>query len=301
VPAADAAARSALSATWGTAVAEPGRDVAGILAGMADGSIGAVLLMGTDPVADHPDRKLTSAALLPPKGGVPRRGEGGFSPPFIVSLDLFVNESNRNADVILPVDTFTEVEGTVTNLEGRVQKANRIVPGVGASRPAVEVIDDLAGRLGGSVGATAAALAKEIAVVAPAYQAISWDALDWGRGRDGMIAAGGSFTHTPSAAAQDPATGDLTLHLGRVLYDGGTIVIAGESLARLAPEPAAHLHPDDATRLGFAAGDRVTVTGNAGSAVLPVAIDRSLAKGTVYVPFNLGASIGNGLDVKVTK
>ena len=301
VPAADAAARSALGATWGTAVVEPGRDIAGILAGMADGSIGAVLLMGTDPVADHPDRKLTSAAFLPPKGGVPRRGEGGFPPPFIVSLDLFVNDSNRNADVILPVDTFTEVEGTVTNLEGRVQKANRIVPGVGASRPAVEVIDDLAGRLGGSVGATAAALAKEIAVVAPAYQAISWDALDWGRGRDGMIAAGGSFTHTPSASAQDPPTGDLTLHLGRVLYDGGTIVIAGESLARLAPKPAAYLHPDDATRLGFAAGDRVTVTGNAGSAALPVAIDRSLAKGTVYLPFNLGASIGNGLDVKVTK
>jgi predicted molibdopterin-dependent oxidoreductase YjgC len=205
------------------------------------------------------------------------------------------------ADVILPVDTFTEVEGTVTNLEGRAQKTNRIVPGVGSSRPSVEVLDDIAGRLGGAVGATAAALAKEIATVAPAYAAMSWDALDWGRGRDGIVASGGTFTHPPSASAQDPATGDLTLHLGRVLYDGGTIVTAGESLAGLAPEPAAYLHPDDATRLGCAAGDRVTVTGNAGSAALPVAIDRSLAKGTVYVPFNLGASIGNGLDVKVAK
>jgi len=287
VAASDAAARSALSAAWGTGVAQPGRDVAGILAGMADGSIGAVLLLGADPVADHPDRQSATGAFR--------------SPPFLVSLDILVNESNRMADVILPVDTFTEVEGTVTNLEGRAQKANRIVPGVGSSRPTVEVLDDIAGRLGGAVGATAAALAKEIATVAPAYAAMSWDALDWGRGRDGIVASGGSFTHTPSASAQDPATGDFTLHLGRVLYDGGTIVTAGESLARLAPEPAAYLHPDDATRLGCAAGDRVTVTGNAGSATLPVAIDRSLAKGTVYVPFNLGASIGNGLDVKVAK
>ncbi|OFW64421.1 MAG: NADH dehydrogenase (quinone) subunit G, partial [Actinobacteria bacterium RBG_16_67_15] len=46
VAASDAAARSALSAAWGTGVAQPGHDVAGILAGMADGSIGAVLLLG---------------------------------------------------------------------------------------------------------------------------------------------------------------------------------------------------------------------------------------------------------------
>ena len=287
VVASDAAARTALAATWGTAVAAPGRDHASILAGMAEGSLGAVILLGVDPVADHPDRKAAVAAFA---GGA-----------FLISLDLFLNESNRHADVILPVDTFTEVEGTVTNLEGRAQKSNRIVPGVGASRPVVEILEDLATRLGGSIGASASALAKEIATVAPAYAAVGWDALDWGTGRDGIVASGGSFTHHPAGTARDATGGDLVLHLGRVLYDGGTIVTAGPSLARLAAEPAAHLHPDDAARLGFAAGDRVTVTGNAGSAMMPVALDRTLAKGTVYVPFNLGAAIGNGLDVRVEK
>ena len=287
VAATDTAARTALSAAWGTPVAAPGRDTSGILAGMADGSIGAVLLLGCDPVADHPDRKAAVAAFS--------------ATPFLVSLDLFLTESNRTADVVLPVDTFTEVEGTMTNLEGRVQKSNRIVPGVGASRPVVEILEDIAARLGGSLGAGAAGIAKEIALVAPAYTAVSWEALDWGRGRDGIVVPGGSFTHTPVVGATDPSVGALTLHLGRVLYDGGTIVTAGPSLARLAVEPAAHLHPDDAARLGFAAGDRVTVTGNAGSVAMPVAIDPTLAKGTVYLPFNLGAAIGNGLDVKVEK
>ncbi len=286
----NAAARAAVGEVWGTAVADSGRDVDGILAGMSDGSIGAVLLLGTDPVADHPDRNATQAAFLRPKG----------EPPFLVSLDLFITESNRGADVVLPVDTFTEVEGTVTNLEGRVQKSNRVVPGVGGSRPAVEVLDDLAVRLGGSVGGSAAALAKEIAAVAPAYGAMSWDALDWGSGRDGIVAGASSFVHSP-AAARDPATGEFTLHLARVLYDGGTIVTSGESLAPLAPVPAAHLHPDDAARLGLAAGDRVTVTGNAGTATLPLALDSTLAPKTVYVQFNLGATLGNAIDVSIAR
>ncbi|MEK7252095.1 MAG: NADH-quinone oxidoreductase subunit NuoG [Actinomycetota bacterium] len=294
VAADDATARSTLAAAWGAGVAAPGRDASGILAGMANGSIGAVLLLGSDPLADHPDQKVATeafAAVSPPVGGR----------PFLVSLDIFRNRSNEGADVILPVDTFTEVEGTVTNLEGRAQKTNRLVPGVGASRPTVEVLEDLAIRLGGSVGSSAAAIAKEIAAVAPAYAAVSWDALDWGTGRDGIVAAGGSFAHTPTATGKDPAIGDLTLHLGRVLYDKGTVVTAGPSLAMLAPSAAAHLHPEDAARLGFSAGDRVTVTGNAGSAAMPVVLDPTLAKGTVYIPFNTGATIGNGLDVKVER
>ena len=82
VAAADAAARATLAAAWGTAVAAPGRDITGILGGMADGSIGVVMLLGSDPLTDHPDRKAAVAAfgaVSPPAGGVPRRGEGGSS------------------------------------------------------------------------------------------------------------------------------------------------------------------------------------------------------------------------------
>jgi anaerobic selenocysteine-containing dehydrogenase len=95
----------------------------------------------------------------------------------------------------------------------------------------------------------------------------------------------------------ESAPAGFALHLARVLYDGGTLVTMGDSLAPLAPEPAAHLHPDDAARLGVGAGDRVTV----GGAALPVVLDPTLAPRTVYVPFNLGVALGNALDVKVEK
>ncbi len=216
-----------------------------------------------------------------------------------MSLDLFVNDSNRHADVILPVDGFAEVEGTVTNLEGRVQKVNRLVSGVGGSRPAVEVLDDLATRLGGSIGAGAAAVAKEIAAVAPLYAAMSWESLDWGKGRDGIV-VGGGFTDSPADSFTETAPQGFALHLAPVLYDDGTLMTVSESLSPLAPEPAAHLHPDDATRLGVAAGATVTVTGNAGTETLPVRLDPTLAPGTVYVPL-VGVTLGNAVDVTVVK
>ena len=56
------------------------------------------------------------------------------------------------------------------------------------------------------------------------------------------------------------------------------------------------LHPDDAERIGV--NGRARVTGSAGSVELDTSIDPTLAPGTVYVPFNLGATIGN--DVAVT-
>ena len=39
------------------------------------------------------------------------------SAEYVVSIDLFVNDSNRDADVIIPAAGFAEKEGTVTNLE----------------------------------------------------------------------------------------------------------------------------------------------------------------------------------------
>jgi predicted molibdopterin-dependent oxidoreductase YjgC len=280
--AADQTGRDALAEVWGLPVPEPGRDADAILEGLADGSVRGLLLLGADPAADHPIRTGAVAGA-----------------EFMVSLDLFVNDSNRTADVILPVDGFSEVEGTVTNLEGRVQKVNRVAPGAGQSRQATEVLGDLAVLLGGSLGGPADALFKEIATVAPAYRDITWDGLAWSAGRDGIVVSSPGLPIPESGANIDSPAPGLALHVGRVLYDTGTMVTSGPSLAKLAAPPMVHLHPEDAGRRGIEDGGFATVTTDGGEVVLAVAIDPSLASGTVYVPFNFGLAIG-GINVEVT-
>jgi predicted molibdopterin-dependent oxidoreductase YjgC len=216
---------------------------------------------------------------------------------FGVTIHLFVTESNRGADVIFPVDAFAEVEGTVNNLEGRVQKVNRLVPGVGQSRPAVEAIADLVSRLGGSIPSSAAAIAQRIGETVPGYDEVAWTTLGWGPGRDGVVVTASS--RAPTAAASGSAPEGMALHLGRVLYGDGTMIAAGPSLAKLVPPPTARLHPDDAERLGVGDGGSVTVTGDGGEAELPVTIDSGLLPGTVAIPANLGVSLGAAPAVTV--
>jgi NADH-quinone oxidoreductase subunit G len=282
----DPAGLAALAERWGGVPEVAGRDAAGVIEGLEDGSIKALLLLGADPASDFPDPARAAAAL--------DRAE------FIVAVDLFMNESSRRADVVLPALGFAEIEGTVTNLEGRVQKVNRLLAGPGQARPAVELLEELSRRLGHPIGAASTeAVAAEIAEVAPAYP--SWSALDWGEGRQGVV-VGGPFVYAPGKSAPDENPGKgLTLHLARVLYDDGTSLAQSASLAKMRPEAAVHLHSTDAARLGVAAGSIVRLRGSGGEAELKALLDDSLAPGAVYLPFNLGVSVGNGLQVEVIR
>ncbi|HSR15816.1 MAG TPA: molybdopterin dinucleotide binding domain-containing protein, partial [Gemmatimonadales bacterium] len=182
---------------------------------------------------------------------------------------------------------------------------NAVLAGPGLARPSWEALEDLARRMRGSLGATsAAALAKEIETVAPAYRGITWDSLAFGAGREGFLAPvsegdRGSEFH-PTEEAPPPEKAGMSLHLARVLYDRGTLMQAGPSLVRLAPDPAASLHPSDAERLGVTPGEPVRLVGSHGEAPLPAALDDSLLPGTVYLPHNLGIVIGDGAAVEVT-
>lgn len=236
------------------------------------------MLYGADPIRDHPDPALAVAAL--------ERAE------FVVALDLFATDSAAEADVVLPVEAFSETEGTATNLEGRVQKVNRLLPGPGQTRQAWSVLDELARRMGAQLGATTSeALMKEIATVAPAYRGLSWDVLDWGEGREGVVVptADGAqpLQYVPVDTGLRTSTGRFGLHSGPVLYDDGVRVRMSPSLAKLAPQPFVALHPGDAVSLAVSEGRLVRVGSPSGTIDVPVRIDATLAEGSAYIPANL--------------
>ena len=290
VSADDESGREMLAATWGKLPDAVGRGAKGILQGLRDGVIKVLLLMGADPARDVPDGKLAAEALE--------------AAEFVVSFDLFVTESSAAADVILPAAGFTEKDGSVTNLEGRVQKVNQIVAPPGQTRADWSVLDDLARRLGRPLGfGSVEIVAKEIASAAPAYLGVGWSDLET---EEGVVVPAGDavqpLQYVPvgglsSSGGHQPAGDSFRLHLARTLYDDGVLMRNGLSLHKLAPGGFVAITSNDAGRIGAAEGDTAIVNGVS----LPVRIDDSLADGVAYVPFNQPgvASVGDALEVDV--
>ena len=52
---------------------------------------------------------------------------------YVISLDLFINDTTELADLILPTTSLGEKEGTITNMEMRVMKQNKILPAPGST------------------------------------------------------------------------------------------------------------------------------------------------------------------------
>ncbi len=59
---------------------------------------------------------------------------------FLIVQDMFLNETAQKADVVLPACSYTEKEGTVTNLECRVQKIRKAIQPIGDSLSDLDII-----------------------------------------------------------------------------------------------------------------------------------------------------------------
>lgn len=177
-------------AQWGAVPDRPGLDTAGILAGLAEGRIESLVLLGADPLADFPDAELARRAF-----------DGARS---IVAVDLFRTASSDRADVILPASGYAETAGTTTNLEGRVSRlAQRVTP-PGTARPDWMIAAELALRLDADLELESTdAIWAEIEHVAPAHAGLTLDHLASPLGTDGFV-----VPMPEDEAVVDPDTAD---------------------------------------------------------------------------------------------
>jgi NADH-quinone oxidoreductase subunit G len=262
-PVADPGARVDVAAAWGTTTlpAEPGLDAVGILRGALAGEVGALVVAGLEP-RDFADATLVRAALE--------------AAGFVVALESRQSEVTERADVVFPVALVEERSGTFLNWEHRHGRVNAVVKTPHTTMTDLRVLAALADALGAPLGVrTPAQAAAEIAELG------AWEG--------GRPAAAGA----PAAPA---AAGDgLLLASWRELLDGGRGMDHEPALAATARPPVARLSPADATALGAATGDVVTVTGAGGSVSLPLVVTADLVPGVVWVPGQAGAaySLGN--------
>jgi NADH-quinone oxidoreductase subunit G len=87
----------------------------------------------------------------------------------------------------------------------------------------------------------------------------------------------------------------LRLIAQRSLYDGGVTIGACASLAALVPAAVLHVNSHDLERIGVATGDRVRVRSSRTSAVLEVAADEGVTRGTAALGFNLRSADAAGV------
>jgi NADH-quinone oxidoreductase subunit G len=259
----------------GLAPATSERDGLDTLRAAADGKLELLVLLGADPISDCPDTDLARRALA----GARR----------VISVDTFINDSSRLADVVLAAAAYGEKSGTTTNLEGRVTRVAAKVTATGTSRPDWMIAAQLGSALGHDLGVGSVDdLTDAIAAEVPAYAEVTRAALD--RHRDGIVAvpAGSVGGPVPSGSSHEGVRNsyDYRLVVSRKLYDRAVGTAMSPSLAPLAPTAAAHVHPLDLERVGVTSGTAVKIVGVHGSVVLPLVADATVQRGTLWSPFN---------------
>ncbi len=266
----------------------------------ADSGIKGMLIAGADPAADDETYKNALEKL-----------------DFLVVQELFLTETARLADVVLPVKGTAERDGTFTNLERRVQAFDAGVPSPGEAWSDWLVFCGISGRLGAEWAyASADGVMAEIAERVPLYASMEFENLtapiSLERKTSHYIYEGMSFTADVREGVQWPSLaekksndaaklalrfvkpapspdddGDFTLVAPRFLYDGGRLLAEAEVVAAHIHQPQILLSRPDAKKLGVTNGDEVTVSQNGTSLALPVQVNRTLTAGMVVVPRNV--------------
>ncbi|MET0664659.1 MAG: NADH-quinone oxidoreductase subunit NuoG [Acidimicrobiales bacterium] len=272
----------ALADVWPTVPASVGLDTDAMLQGAADGGLDVLVLLGADPVQDAPDRDLARRALE--------------AVGTVIAVDCFLTGSVEAADVVLPAAGYAEVDGTTTNLEGRVSTVAQRVTSPGAARADWIIATDLAARLGSDLGVTSVEdLLAEIERVAPTHAGLG-DRLV-AAGGDGVLVEGSSVTAGAVTDGHLPAADSYSLRLasGRTMYDEATLVQRASTIAKLARPATVRLNPHDFDRLGIETGTPVKVTSARGSITVSASADAGVPRASAVVPFNAPGGAGGDL------
>ncbi|EYR63089.1 nitrite reductase [Actinotalea ferrariae CF5-4] len=325
----DPAARAHVAGVWGVDPDDlPGPGVPAVellrRCGTPDGPR-ALLVHGCNLVVSAPDNQAVRARLA--------------ALDLLVVCDLVPSETTELADVVLPVTQWAEEEGTMTSLEGRVLRRRRATEPPPGVRSELEVLHDLAARLGVTRGfPTDPAVVFDELARASAGGVADYGGLSHARLDAAEAAGDGLFWPVPATPDGEPdhpgtprlfADGfptpdgrarmiavdhrgpsddlrpDAPLYLvtGRVLqhYQSGAQTRRVPALASAQPEPFAEVHPLLADRLGVADGEPVEVTSARGTAVAVAHVTTSARPDTVFMPFHWsGEGSANRLTTDAT-
>ncbi len=260
-------------------------------------------LVAQDPAQSDPDSGGVVAAL---KGL-----------DFLVVQELFMTESARLADVVLPAASFLEKSGTFVNSDRRIQRLRPALEPPAAALTDGDIGNRLARAMGVDLGfdagpgtpADPAKIMSEIATLTPNWGGVDYQRLEtlgflqWpcphpdhpGTDivhRDGKFLRGRArLTPTPWRGVMPARDADYPFMLttGRILfhYNVGTMT-RRTPIIQLdgAGEERVRIHPADAAALAIRSGDRETLTSRQGSVSVPAEVSDLTNPGLLFMAFH---------------
>ena len=292
---------------WGVTIPpEKGLHLSGMFDAMEAGTLRALYVIGENPARSEADQHRTRKLL-----------EGL---DCLIVQDIVRTATAEMADVVLPASaSWCEAEGTVTSSERRVQRVRRALPPPGEARDDLEILYDLARRLGRDWGrADAETIWNELRRVSPMHSGMSYARLEaerglqwpcydeehpgelflharlWERPVGGPRAPFSVVEHSPPVDLLD-AEFPLRLTTGRRLEEYNTGVQSSGYVYPTRRGECLDLSPEDADRYGLAEGETVRVVSRRGSVVAPVRIDSSLRPGLTFMTLHFPEEVATNL------
>ncbi|MBB5174814.1 formate dehydrogenase subunit alpha [Texcoconibacillus texcoconensis] len=244
---------------------------------------------------------------------------------FMVVSDFFLSETAEFADVVLPVTSWAEDEGTTTNLEGRVIRIRKVKDPIGESQPDWEIINRITERMGKKEHfgyENVQQIFDEFRLATKGgkadYYGITYDRID---NEEGVFWPCPSEDHpgtptmfkekfdTPDGKANLPSVPwhepdevptdeyPVTLTTGRVVfhYLSGTQTRRISFLNEKCPEPFVEMHPEMASQYNLSDGDEVKLTTKRSSMKLDVKLTKAIRSDHVFVPYHWGKELSVNL------
>lgn len=204
-------ARQKFEAAWGTPLPiGAGLTAAEMLAAAGAGKLQALCIFNEDPAASAWDGRTIRSCLE--------------ACNFTIVKDIFLSETARFADVLLPGVSFAEETGSFTNTERRIQLVRQAIQPIGEARAGWQIITELARRILAAGGrdihpegyaswdyAGTSEIMLEAAALTPIYAGVTHERL-----------AGGEALHWPVESSDHPGT--PVLHVGRFVRGRGKFI-----------------------------------------------------------------------------
>ena len=299
VPVTDEVGRRRIAQQWGVEdlPLKHGLTAVEMMNAIVEGKIKAMFIVGEETVSSNPNSNYVRKALE--------------NLEFLVVEDIFLTETAKIADLILPATSWAEKEGSITSMERRVQWTHQAIKPVGDERADWETICQIGNELGfGFDYCSADDILHEVNRVIPSYAGIAPERIKETVG--GIIWPCPSTGHSGTPLLYEDAFGTplgkgrimpveyepmvesteseyhLILITGRVVmhYNSGSMSRRTRSLLKRTPELFVEINPLDAEKIQISDGERVVISTKGGEITANALITQRILPGVIFVPFH---------------